>query len=30
MADTVIRVKNGKIREIIDQDNPMGADEVEW
>lgn len=30
MADTIIRVKNGKIREIIDQDNPLSADEVEW
>ncbi len=30
MADTVIRVKNGKIREIINQDNPLSADEVEW
>ena len=30
MADVVIRVKNGKIREIIEQDNPMRADEVEW
>ena len=30
MADTVIRVKNGKIREIINQDNPFSADEVEW
>ncbi|MCH5287542.1 MAG: ABC transporter ATP-binding protein [Christensenellaceae bacterium] len=30
MADTVIRVKNGKIREVIEQDSPMSADEVEW
>jgi putative ABC transport system ATP-binding protein len=30
MADTIIRVKNGKIREIINQDNPLSADEVEW
>ena len=30
MADTVIHVKNGKIREIIEQDNPMNVDEVEW
>ena len=30
MADTGIRVKNGKIREIIEQDDPMSADEVEW
>ena len=30
MADTVIRVKNGRIREIIEQDDPMSADEVEW
>lgn len=30
MADTVIHVKNGKIREVIEQDNPMSADEVEW
>lgn len=30
MADVVIRVKNGKIRSIEEQDNPMSADEVEW
>ena len=30
MADVVIRVKNGKIRETIRQDNPLSADEVEW
>jgi putative ABC transport system ATP-binding protein len=30
MADVVIRVKNGKIREVINQENPMSADEVEW
>jgi len=30
MADVVIRVKNGKIREVIEQDNPLSADEVEW
>ena len=30
MADIVIRVKNGKIRSIEEQANPMSADEVEW
>ena len=30
MADVVIRVKNGKIRSIAEQKNPMSADEVEW
>ena len=30
MADVVIRVKNGKIREIMEQENPLSADEVEW
>ena len=30
MADVVIRVKNGKIRAINEQENPMSADEVEW
>lgn len=30
MADVVIRVKNGKIREIIEQDSPAAVDEVEW
>lgn len=30
MADVVIRVKSGKIREIIKQENPLSADEVEW
>ena len=30
MADVVIRVKNGKIRSINEQEDPMCADEVEW
>ena len=30
MADVVIRVKNGKIRSVDNQPNPMSADEVEW
>lgn len=30
MADVVIRVKNGKIRSVNEQENPMSADEVEW
>lgn len=30
MADVVMRVKNGRIREVIEQDAPMSADEVEW
>ena len=30
MADVVIRVKNGKIRSVEEQENPMSADEVEW
>ena len=30
MADVVIRVKNGKIRSITEQDYPMSADEVDW
>ena len=30
MADVVIRVKNGKIREVTEQENPISADEVEW
>ncbi len=30
MADVVIRVKNGKIRSIEEQAEPMRADEVEW
>ena len=30
MADVVIRVKNGKIRSIEEQADPMSADEVEW
>ena len=29
-ADTVIRVKNGKIRSCEQQVNPLSADEVEW
>ena len=30
MADTVIRVKNGKIKSVEDQANPLSADEVDW
>ena len=30
MADVVIRVKNGKIKSIDNQENPLSADEVEW
>lgn len=30
MADVIIRVKNGKIRSIDEQDNPLSADEVDW
>ena len=30
MADVVIRVKNGKIRSIEEQESPMNADEVDW
>lgn len=30
MADVVIRVKNGKIKSLEEQENPMRAEEVEW
>ena len=30
MADTVIRVKNGKIISAEEQANPMSADEIDW
>jgi putative ABC transport system ATP-binding protein len=30
MADVVIRVKNGMIRSVEEQSEPMSADEVEW
>ncbi len=30
MADVVIRVKNGKIKSLEEQPEPMSADEVEW
>ena len=30
MADVVLRVKNGKIRSVEEQENPLSADEVEW
>ena len=30
MADQIIKVKNGKIKEIINQDNPLSVDEVDW
>lgn len=30
MADVVMQVKNGKVVSIIDNDNPLSANEVEW
>lgn len=30
MADVVIRVKNGKIKSVEEQENPLSADEVDW
>lgn len=30
MADQIIRVKSGHIKEIINQDNPLTVDEVDW
>ncbi|MBR4335324.1 MAG: ABC transporter ATP-binding protein [Clostridia bacterium] len=30
MADLVIRVKNGKIKSIEEQEKPLSADEVDW
>lgn len=30
MADVVIRVKNGTIRSVEEQENPLRAEEVEW
>lgn len=30
MADEVIRVKNGTIKSVEEQENPLSADEVEW
>ena len=30
MADTVIRVKNGKIISAQDQQNPASADDIDW
>lgn len=30
MADTIIRVKNGKIKSLEEQSHPLSAEEVEW
>lgn len=30
MADQVIRVKSGKIKEIINQDKPLNVEEIDW
>ncbi len=30
MADVVIRVKNGKIKSVEEQEKPLSADEVDW
>ena len=30
MADVIIKVKNGKIKSVEEQDHPLNADEVDW
>ncbi len=30
MADTVIRVKNGKVISVTEQENPASADDIDW
>lgn len=30
MADTVIRVKNGKVVSVTEQENPASADDIDW
>ena len=30
MADVIIRVKNGKIKSVEEQDHPLNSDEVDW
>ena len=30
MADVIVRVKNGKIKSVEEQANPMSVDEVDW
>lgn len=30
MADVVVRVKNGKIKSVEQQEHPLSADEVDW
>jgi len=30
MADVIIRVKSGHIREVVSQSNPLSAEEVDW
>ncbi len=30
MADVVVTVKNGKIKEVVDQPNPASIDEIDW
>lgn len=30
MADVVVRVKNGQIKSLEEQENPISADEIEW
>ena len=30
MADQIIKVKSGHIKEVINQDNPLSVEEVEW
>lgn len=29
-ADKVIRMKNGKVREIVKNEHPLSVEEVEW
>lgn len=30
MADVIIRVKSGHIKEVVNQENPLSVDEVDW
>ena len=30
MADRVIKIKNGKVAEIVENKNPVSVDTIEW
>ena len=30
MADRVIHIRNGKVKKVVENDNPISIDDIEW